>query len=75
MRLWEIIDNAARARPDTTALATEGRQHTFSDLATQANRQAVGLAEVTRPGERVAVVSENSAAYVAAFYGVPRAGA
>lgn len=75
MRLWEIIDNAAAARPGATALIAEGRRWTFSQLRDDVDRMAAALEQVLEPGDRVAMVAENTAAYVVALYAVPRSGA
>ena len=75
MRLWEIIDNAAAARSDATALVADGRRWSFSELRDDVNRMAAALQRFIQPGDRVAMVAENTAAYVAALYAVPRAGA
>ena len=75
MFLWEILDNAARAVADRTALVDGRRRFSFAELADLSNRVGALAAGCTRPGERIAIVSDNSASYVAALYGVPRAGA
>jgi acyl-CoA synthetase (AMP-forming)/AMP-acid ligase II len=72
--LHEILDNAARAEPDTTALVAEGRRWSFAELHSDVVALAENLGRLLEPGERVAVVAENRAAYVAALYAVPAAG-
>lgn len=74
MFLWEILDNAAGAVADRTALVSDGQRLTFGDLAAGATALSNRLAELVDPGDRVAVVAENTVGYVAALYGVPRAG-
>ena len=74
MLLWEIIDNAAESVADREALVDGDRRWTFSELAELVRDLADTLSGFIEPGDRVAIVSENSAEYVAALYGVPRAG-
>lgn len=75
MFLWEILDNAAAATGGRTALVADGHRWTFAELADEARELARRVAAMANPGERVAVVTENTASYVCALYGVPRAGA
>ena len=75
MRLWEIIDNAAAAHSDATALVADGRRWSFSELRDDVNHMAAALQRFIQPGDRVAMVAENTAAYVVALYAVPCAGA
>lgn len=75
MFLWEILDNAAAADGTRTALVAEGHRWSFAQLAHDARVLAEGVAAMTAPGERVAILAENTASYVCALYGVPRSGA
>jgi acyl-CoA synthetase (AMP-forming)/AMP-acid ligase II len=74
MLLHEILDNAARTEPSATALVAEGRRWSFSELWDDVRSMSDALASLIEPGERVAVVADNRAAYVAALYAVPAAG-
>ncbi|MCP4434146.1 MAG: long-chain fatty acid--CoA ligase [Actinomycetia bacterium] len=74
MRLWEIIDNAAAARPGEVALVDGDRRLRFVDLADQVHELAAALAPLTSKGDRIAIVADNCTAYVAALYAVPLAG-
>lgn len=74
MLLHEILDNAARTEPDAAALVADGRRWSFAELRADVQSLAENLAQLLEPGERVAVVAENRAAYVAALYAVPAAG-
>ncbi len=74
MRLWEIVENAAEAVPTSTALVAAGHRWSFADLRSEIDRQSAGLRTIVRSGERVAIIAENSPAYVTALYAVPRAG-
>lgn len=75
MYLWEILDNAAATVGGRDALISQGRRWTFSELASSVSSFAQHLGERVEPGTRVAVLAENTASYVTALYGVPRAGA
>jgi fatty-acyl-CoA synthase len=74
----EFLDRAAVAYPDRLALVDEGEQPaapwadlTFTELAGKARAQAAGLDRLgVDPGERVAIVSHNSARLLTSFYGV-----
>ena len=75
MLLHEIVEFAATAEPDTTALLADDRRWTFAQLHDLVSRLGSGLADLTEPGDRVAVIADNRAEFVAALYAVPRAGA
>lgn len=75
MLLHEIIEAAAAAAPDGTALVADGRRWTFGELDDLIARLGSGLAAHVLPGERVVVVADNRPEYVAALYAVPRCGA
>lgn len=75
MFLWEIIDNAAASIGSRTALVDQGRRWTFAELAAANLTLTRSVAALADPGERVAVLSDNTAAYISALYAVPRAGA
>lgn len=75
MFLWEILDNAAAVDGARTALVAEGNRWTFAELAHDARVLARRVRTLARRGERVAILSDNTASYVCALYGVPRAGA
>lgn len=72
--VWE----AAAHAPDRVALRdlTAGREMTYSELQNAAGRLAAGLKEEgLQPGDRVALLLQNSCEYVVAFMGVLTAGA
>lgn len=74
----EFLDRAAGAYPDRVALVDEPDQPaepwaplTFTQLADRARAQAAGLDRLgIGPGERVAIVSHNSARLLTSFFGV-----
>ena len=55
-------------------MSPDGATATFAELDQQTASIAGWLAERTEPGDRVAVVADNSLAYVQLYYAVPRAG-
>jgi long-chain acyl-CoA synthetase len=62
--------------PDRTALVSAGARTTFAELDAQANAVAHAVAAAgVGPGERVAVMLDNSVALFAAWYGAARLGA
>jgi acyl-CoA synthetase (AMP-forming)/AMP-acid ligase II len=70
-----FIEEAAVRFPEKPALFAQGAWRTFAELNRQANRLAAlllrrGLAK----GDRVALLIENSAEYVASYYAVLKAG-
>ena len=73
--LHQIVEFAAAAEPHSTALVSGDRRWTFAGLAELVDRFGSAVAALVEPGERVAVVADNTPAYVAALYAVPRAGA
>jgi acyl-CoA synthetase (AMP-forming)/AMP-acid ligase II len=74
MLLADIVANAARRAPDTRAVTTLERSITFSDLDRNVDAWAAWLAQVTEPGDRVAILSENRIEYVELLYACARSG-
>jgi acyl-CoA synthetase (AMP-forming)/AMP-acid ligase II len=74
MRISDVVAFAAMRAPEMTALDFEGRAWTYRELHADACRLAHGLGGLARPGDRVAVLTENNPEYVLAYYGVPLAG-
>jgi acyl-CoA synthetase (AMP-forming)/AMP-acid ligase II len=72
--LHEILEFAAAAEPDTTALVVDGSRWSFAELHAEARSFARGIAALIQPGDRVVIVAENRAAFVVALYAVPAAG-
>lgn len=75
MLLHEVLESAAAADPEATALVVGERRWSFRDLDEAVARTGSGLARQLHPGERVVVVAENRPGFVVALYAVPRAGA
>ncbi len=75
MNLSSIIDRAALSFPDKVALICDERSYSYGELLGAINRVSSLLVELgLRPGERVALLGPNSPEWVAAYYGIVRAG-
>lgn len=74
--LHDVLDDRAARSPTTTALVCGDRRVTFADLNDGANRLANALlAQGVQPGDRVAVLLENSVEAVVSIFGILKAGA
>ena len=73
MLLGDILELNALKEPDRPALVVDERTFTYGELCERARRLAVALGGLAAPGERVAILSENTVEYVDAYYGVPMA--
>jgi acyl-CoA synthetase (AMP-forming)/AMP-acid ligase II len=70
MNSYFLLDQAARRFPDHGAVFRgTGQLLTFAELRSRALRLAAGLRATGRPGDRVALVSENCPEYVELFFG------
>ncbi len=76
MRYTDILRRNATRHPDRLAVAMcDGNDHrTYAQLYHNAIRLANALQSVAQPGDRVALLSENSVEYVEGYYGIPAAG-
>ena len=76
MLLHEIVDRAAERAPDGPALVVHatGETISFAALAERIARASAIAAAASPAGGRVAFMGENGAEWIAAYYGVPRAG-
>ncbi|BBX25443.1 MULTISPECIES: AMP-binding protein [Mycolicibacterium] len=73
--LHELISVAAAGTPRRQAVVgDDGTTATFAEFDRQVRGVAGWVAARTAPGDRVAVVADNSAAYAQLYYGVPRSG-
>jgi long-chain acyl-CoA synthetase len=71
-----FLETSARRFPAKTAVVHENTRLSYGDLNGWANRLAHSLTGAgVRPGSRVILLSENNPAYVAAYYGILKAGA
>lgn len=74
MQIDDVVREAAARTPGGLALVTEAGRATFAELDAEVDHLATRVLDATDPGDRVAILSENRAGYVHAYYGVPRAG-
>ncbi|MCC6902030.1 MAG: AMP-binding protein [Polyangiaceae bacterium] len=70
----ELLAERARSRPDHEFLRFEGQRLTLGELDARVNAVGAGLAELTRPGDNVAIMSPNCPAFLEAFFAVQRLG-
>ena len=73
--IHHFLENSAASYPDKTAVVHDSVRATYGEINTQAERfagclQANGLA----PGDRIALLMENSVDYIIAYYGILKAG-
>src|SRR5580693_8387885 len=74
--LASIVFDHARSHPQGVALVQGAREATWADLHERVDRVASALlASGSRPGDRIAILGENSIEYVEVFFGALRAGA
>lgn len=75
MLLHDLVTSAAAADPQRPAvIGPDGVPISFAEFDRQIRSVAGWVAHHSAPGDRVAVVADNSAAYARLYYGVPRAG-
>ncbi|WP_299561251.1 class I adenylate-forming enzyme family protein [uncultured Mycolicibacterium sp.] len=73
--LAELRDVAA-VRADCTAISDEQASFTYAELVTEIDRRAQRLVDAgVRPGDRIALVAENSGYFLVSAFAVWRAGA
>src|SRR5207249_3437609 len=70
----DIIALNADKEPDRPALIDGDRELSFGQLHDRATRLANALLQLGAPGDRIAILAQNVAAYVECYYGVPSAG-
>jgi long-chain acyl-CoA synthetase len=76
MELKSILENAANRLGDKTALIFGEGRVSFASLEADANRFANALVKLgVKKGDRVAMLLTNSPEFVAAFFGIMKAGA
>lgn len=74
--IHHLLETQASHAPDRTLLVVGTTQTTYGQIETDANRIAHALGRSgVRPGDRVALLSRNSAFYVSAYYGILKSGA
>ena len=73
--IHEIVEFAAAEMPQGLALVAGDLRWTFTELLQDVERFAAGIAELTDPGDRVVMISDNCPVMLIALYAVPAAGA
>ena len=74
--LAELLRWRAKRHPDIVALREPGRSLTYGELDRSATEIANGLINAgVRPGDRVAILDKNSAAYLELLWGLAKCGA
>ena len=74
MLLSDIVHYAAGRRPGRAAVHFEDRTVTFAELSERVHRVANAFATAADRGDRVAILADNSPAYLECLYGLPEAG-
>jgi acyl-CoA synthetase (AMP-forming)/AMP-acid ligase II len=75
MLLHDLLRASAQRYPDRTAVVFQGRATSYAELELQSDIVALRLRERgVAAGDRVALAAPNSAAYVAAYFGILKAG-
>lgn len=73
--IHDLIGTAAATAPQRPAIiAEDGAATTFAEFDHQIAGTAAWIAGRTRPGDRVAVIADNSPDYARLYYAVPRSG-
>ncbi len=72
----ELLRWRARRHPALPAVWFEGRSHSYGELDESSSRLGAGLVEKLglAPGDRVAILDKNSAAYLELFFALDKAG-
>ena len=74
-RIHELLEISAAKVPDRVAVVEQPARTTYGDLNRRANRMANWLIQQgISQGDRIAFVMENSAAYIAVYYGILKTG-
>ncbi|KRD14115.1 AMP-dependent synthetase [Mycobacterium sp. Root265] len=73
--IHELVTAAAGIAPDRAALiAADGTAVSFAQFDSQVRERASWIIQRSRPGDRIAVLADNSADYARLYYAVPRSG-
>ena len=73
--IHELITAAAATAPEACAVIdADGTPTTFAQFESQIRSTAAWVAARSEPGDRIAVIADNSADYARLYYAVPRAG-
>ena len=74
MLLGEIIEFNARKYPDRTAVGYREKTCTWSEFQNRVYKISNALSIIAKPGDRVAIWSQNNYEYTELIYGIPMAG-
>jgi len=74
MLLSEIPEIAAHHEPHKVAMWFEDKEFTFAQLRDRCWKLSNAMLTVAKPGDRIAILSENCTEYAECYYGVPGAG-
>jgi amino acid adenylation domain-containing protein len=75
MLVWEFLTENAADRPDKTAVVCGDRRVTYAELERASGRFARTLIDRgMKPGDRIAILTENSIEAAVAIFGILRAG-
>ncbi len=73
--LWSLLEDAARSRPDRTAVVDGGRAFTYGELRARAAALAAFFREQgLEEGDRVSILAWNGHAYLEAYFAAAGAG-
>lgn len=73
--IHDLVTAAATVAPDRAALiAADGTEVSFAQFDSQVRERASWITDHSRPGDRVAVLADNSPDYARLYYAVPRSG-
>jgi len=74
-RIHDLVTAAAGIAPDRAALiSADGTAVSFARFDSQVRERASWITDRSRPGDRIAVLADNSADYARLYYAVPRSG-
>lgn len=74
-RIHDLVTAAAGIAPDRAALiSADGTAVSFARFDSQVRERASWITGRSRPGDRIAVLADNSADYARLYYAVPRSG-
>jgi len=74
--LDQVLQEKAKRSPSTSFVKFNGKKYSFSDIDALADRFAAFLlGQGVKRGERICILSHNNAFYIAAYFGIIRAGA
>ena len=73
--IHDLVAAAAGGAPDRPALITaDGTVVSFAQFDSQIRERASWITDRSRPGDRIAVLADNSADYACLYYAAPRSG-